>query len=86
MSKRKEERITTIKELEKRIVAMNGTLETMALEGGSPPPDIKDVDKPTAFKVGYRTGVKASQRALWSYFADVLKAVHGEDYGVYIRW
>ena len=83
MSKRKDERIIKIKELEKRIVAMSGTLETMVLECSVPPSDTNDLD---AYTVGYRAGVKASQQALWNYFMDVLKTVYGENYGLHIRW
>lgn len=83
MSKRKEEHIIKIKNLEKRVVALNGTLETMIIEGGTPLLDINDTD---VYTIGYHAGLQAAQRALWSYFKEVLESVHGENYGTYIRW
>lgn len=85
MGKRKEERIIKIKELEKRVVALHGSLETIIASNCFVPVDRTKDDK-RAYKDGYYAGVKSAQRALWSYFKEVLEPVYGKDPGVYSRW
>lgn len=85
MSKRKEGRIIKIKELEKRIVALNGSLETIIASNCFVPVD-RTKDDRRAYKDGYYVGVQSARRALWSYFKEVLEPVHGKEPGVYSRW
>lgn len=85
MSKRKEERIIKIKELEKRIVALHGSLETIIASNCFVPVDRTKDDK-RAYKDGYYEGVKSARCALWSYFKEVLEPVYGKEPGVYSRW
>lgn len=85
MSKRKEERIIKIKELEKRIVALHGSLETIVASNCFVPVNRTETDK-RAYKDGYYEGAKSAQRALWSYFKEVLEPVYGKEPNAYSRW